>query len=174
MDALFWTVSDEDVVIPSGPRDVPVIEGYWFFDQFGDWRGELGSPNRKTEIPRDEEPTDHHEPGWLHRIIAYPIPAQRDLTVDIESLEEERSRAKIWLEPAIESTSGDEAGENFMGKTHSKVGYAQKEKITEERRVSLNLADLPGGPYRLYVKIGEHLMHENIYHVTDEIPEWAR
>jgi len=172
---ILTSCSNDQADIRGTEMDAPVLTGFNFRDDDGNPLNTLGIPNVRTVLNTNDIKTSC-------KIVVYPNPARDNVSVALY-FPNKNATAYIWL---VKGTVTDELLNysvdgnmlNLVVQGNPVVQYSFE--ITEvnsnsgeggikppggserSNSVALNLSTVPEGYYRIYVRIGDALLYDNI------------
>ncbi len=147
--------------------EVPVIHGYFVRAENSLTVGYLGyaTPNVNLGDGATLETSNYY-------LLMFPNPIHNFLTVEIKSPDKTEVK-KLWITHAVLKPplySGTVLTDNWNNFVAGGSPVLQK-KFTQNT-VFLDLTDLPDGYYRLYIKVNDHLLYDNLVVDREFIPFW--
>lgn len=147
--SLLISCGNEDTQLRTGELVIPVCTGFEYKDVNNVSLGRVGIPNNNL-VSSDKQ----------FVLAVFPIPAVNDFTVEINY----PGSKQIWL---VRAQGGTELNQslNFLNALVIAAGGApvdSRANITNQQIQFYNLAYLPRGYYRLYVKFENELLWENL------------
>lgn len=145
---LMSSCSASDEPLRLGETNSPICTGFNFKNGENAPYGIVGIPNNK--LLSDDK---------LKLLAAYPIPAKFTLGI-ITNIS---SNKKIWLTKAVISSSLNN-NIYYFNSPFQIVGGAPIISLNDvlDQEITINVANLPKGYYRLYLKTDDDLLWENI------------
>jgi hypothetical protein len=146
--AALVSCTQETEELRTGELHIPTCTGFNYKDNFNQLRGIIGVPNNKLVSNINS-----------FTLSVYPIPAQNNVKVIINN----NSSKKIWLTQA--QVSGElNYNLNYLNAPLLVVGGSPLisfNNVTEDQLV-IDISFLPQGYYRLYVKVDDQILWENL------------
>ena len=136
--------------------DIPEISGFAFRNEFGDYSGSVGQPNARTKY------TD--KSGNEYNFLLFPNPCISYFscyfhgTIPFDS-------AKIWVVEGVYSGDADYlSGLGIIMNSNNLVagGAPVFQTETDQERVSIDVSTLEDGYYRVYTKINDIVLWNDI------------
>lgn len=155
---LFITINSctkKDTEIRLSEFESPTITGFILKDEVGEIFKRIGVPNIKLGSESNEWTSPYY-------FSIYPNPSIERIHVYIKTPAEEELK-KVWITQANvdNQVAGDFIGINNAYNINiggSPLVHAE----TTSNSVSINLSTLPEGYYRIYIKVSEHLLYDNL------------
>jgi hypothetical protein len=153
---LFLTACNkkEDVSVRTGDLDVPLVTGFEYRDDLGNTLMHVGVPNIKNR-----------EAGIS--LYTYPNPSRNKFAVDLSTYfwpTVPEVETHIWVTAA--RIDGMQPQLNFAGSYTPVIGGQPliefKNLPYQSNQIMLDLSAFPAGAYRVYARVGEVLLWDNI------------
>lgn len=144
----------DDQPIRLSEMETPALTGFVVRDVTGNPIGTIGSPNISTRI---EGTSGNAE----YSIIAYPNPCKNMLALMIQSPNPNAAK-KIWLVKGKPDAALANSGIDLGMNTAIVGGQPLFQATTVATNLTLDVSSFPGGYYRLYVKVEDRLLYENL------------
>lgn len=157
--ALFLTLllgcsKSDDNTIRLSDMETPALTGFSIRDVTGNPIGTIGSPNINTRI---EGTSGNAE----YSIIAYPNPCKSMLALMIQSPNPNAAK-KVWIVKGKVDAALANSGIDLGMNTAIVGGQPLLQATTVATDLILDVSSLPNGYYRLYVKVEDRLLYENL------------
>lgn len=147
------TKEDTETRLPE--FDAPKLTGFILKTDFGEIYKTIGVPNIKW----GNESNDRNSPYYFS---IYPNPCFDLLFVHFKTPAEGELK-KIWI---VQANVENQVAGAFIGINNANNivvgGSPLFQAETTSNSIHLNLTLLPEGYYRIYIKVGEHLLYDNL------------
>lgn len=134
--------------------DIPVVTGYYLRDDIGFPMGKIGTPNVRLSNESDDFTSDYY-------LMLYPNPCDKSCVLYIKS-PSDQSIKKVWVVQAsyFDQMPGSENELNMISLIAGGAPLLQAE--TTSRNLWLDLTSFKTGYYRVYVKIDDQILYDNL------------
>ena len=134
--------------------NIPIITGYYLRDVYGDYIGRVGYPNIKLGDKSNYSNSEYF-------LAFYPNPCNEHIGIHIES-PVNSSTKKLWITPAIfdERTTNSSIYLNCANIVVE--GYPVYQTELDNNTTFLSLENIENGYYRIYLKIDDILLYDNL------------
>jgi hypothetical protein len=134
--------------------DIPVITGYYLRDEQGIPMRTIGTPNVRLGNESNDFTSDYY-------LMQYPNPCDKSCVLNIKS-PSGQSIKKVWVVQAsyFDQMPGSENELNMISLNTGGAPLLQAE--TTSRYLKLDLTSFKTGYYRVYVKIDDQILYDNL------------
>jgi hypothetical protein len=151
---LLLSCTKESTELRMSDFNIPIITGYYLRNIYGEIMGKVGSPNVKSGDKSNYGNSEYF-------LVFYPNPCDEHIGVHIKS-PVNSSTKKLWITPAIfdERTTNSSI---YLNSANIVVGgYPVYQTELDNNNIFLNLENIENGYYRLYLKIDDILLYDNL------------
>lgn len=144
--------ADEDI-LRSSNLGGEVITGFQYTDALGTLLNTVGNPNNKTSETTSQ---------YSYRSFVYPIPARYSISVSVFGIQNSQV-VNAWIVTA--KVDNRLYQQKMIGNASAIVVQGTpllQQQVTGQDLLSFDISSLPEGAYRLYVKIDDVLLWDNI------------
>jgi hypothetical protein len=158
------TKDESDIRLPE--FDVPVITGFYLRDQTGMGTGVIGDPNVRTcgtAAGSNSDGTDNTGSitGSTICFTAFPNPFSGLLMLYFETPLPETEKL-IWITRAVFGNQASASANSFNMALINVGGAPLFQLKTTGDEICLDLSSFDRGYYRIYIKIGDSLLYDNL------------
>jgi hypothetical protein len=151
---VFGCSKTDDSSIRLADMDTPTLTGFVLRDVSGSPVGIIGTPNVNSQLTGDPSAINYS-------IVAYPNPCKRILALMIQTPNPNASQ-KIWIVKGKTDATLSNSGINLGMNTATAGGQPLLQATTSGTSLTLDVSSLPSGYYRLYVKVEDKLLYDNL------------
>jgi hypothetical protein len=154
---IFLGGCSEDEMIPDTGLEVPVIHGYYARSEAGYSMGIYGYSTPNVKLGNQSNDFMQSE----YAFITFPNPAHNIYQVMINTPGQEEIK-KIWLVQAVMRDPFQIPAVASDGNSNMIVNSPLVQITTRQNHALLDVTNLPEGYYRIYVKVNNHLLYDNL------------
>ncbi|MCK9423779.1 MAG: hypothetical protein M0Q38_14400 [Bacteroidales bacterium] len=150
-----YSCTKEGADIRLSEFETPVINGYYLRNDVGQTMGVMGFPNVKL----GNESNDFNSTYFF---ACFPNPCRESCAVYIKAPTKQQSR-KLWITQANIGNQVSNSATNIINMTNIVIGASPVIQIEfTSDHLTIDLSSLKEGYYRIYLKVDEFLLYDNL------------